>query len=108
MIKLHNIALALEYNSNLILLGQFCKRGIIYYNNPIIIILMRKKNVITEVKRKRNFFILNLANLKKNISVISLPNNIRLKNEIKISILSIYVDNFFLTSNLITILGLLK
>lgn len=61
IIKLHNIALAANYNSNLISLGQLRESGITYYNNPMIMTLMRNKKIVVQVKRKQKLFILNFA-----------------------------------------------
>ena len=46
LIKLHNVALALTCNSNLILLGQLRESGITYHDSPTAMTLMRKSEVI--------------------------------------------------------------
>ncbi len=60
-IKLYNVALAPNYNSNLILLGQLQKSGIIYYDSPNAMMLMRKGRIIAQARRDQNLFILDLA-----------------------------------------------
>lgn len=71
MIKLHNITLAPEYDSNLISLGQLCKSGMTYHDNPTTMILMKDKNIIAEAKKKQNLFTLDLADLGKAMAIIS-------------------------------------
>lgn len=50
-IKLLDIALVSEYNSNLISLEQLQKMGITFYDNPSYIILIKHGVVIVQVKR---------------------------------------------------------
>lgn len=59
--KLHNITLTPEYNSNLILLDQPQESGIICYNNPKTMTLLRSNRTITHIKGNHNLFTLNLA-----------------------------------------------
>lgn len=60
-IKLHNIALTLRYNSNLILLGQIQESDITYHNNTSIMTLLRSSKVIIHTRRSHNLFTLNLT-----------------------------------------------
>lgn len=60
-IKLHNVTLAPRCNSNLIPLKQLHKNRITYHDDPKAIVLIRDKEVITQAKRDRNLFTLNLA-----------------------------------------------
>lgn len=77
IIKLHNIALTLRCNPNLISLGQLYESKIIYHDNPIIMTLIRNGKVIIKAKRKRNLFKLNLIDPQKTITVINPFNNIK-------------------------------
>lgn len=70
-IELHNIVLALGCNFNLILMGQICKSGILYHNNPTIMILMRNRKIIIEAKRERKLFMLNLIHSGKTMVIIN-------------------------------------
>lgn len=61
LIKLYNVALAPDCNSNLISLDQLQENEIIYYDNPTSMILMKSKKIIVHVKRERNFFMLDFV-----------------------------------------------
>lgn len=61
IVKIHNVALAPDCDSNLILLGQLQESGITYHDNSTLMILMRNGKVIAKAKRKWNVFIPNLA-----------------------------------------------
>ncbi len=50
-IKLKNVALAPEYNSNLISLGQLRETRITYHNNPTVMTLMQQGRVIIYAKK---------------------------------------------------------
>lgn len=52
IIELYNVAYALAYDLNFTSLSQLCKNGILFYNDLIMITLMRKRKIITHVKRK--------------------------------------------------------
>lgn len=60
-IKLHNVALAPNCDSNLISLGQLRESGIRYHDNPTAMTLMRNGKIIAHAKRERNLFTLDLA-----------------------------------------------
>lgn len=51
MIELHNIILVLGYDLNFILLKQFRKNKIKYYNNLYVITLIKDKKIITFAKK---------------------------------------------------------
>lgn len=70
-IKLHNVALALTCNSNLISLGQLRESGITYHDNPSIMTRMRSGKVIAHARRSHNWFTLNLAVPGQIMSVIN-------------------------------------
>lgn len=61
IIKIHNIIFTLQYNSNLILLGQLHKNRIIYYDNTNIMILIKNKKAIKYAKKEQNLFPLDFA-----------------------------------------------
>ncbi len=69
-IELHNIALAPEWDSNLILLGQLQETGITYYDNSATMTLMRYGKVIAYAKQTQNLFTLDLAHPGKAIALI--------------------------------------
>lgn len=71
IIKLHNVALALECNLNLISLGQLQENGIIYHNNPNIITLIKSNKTITYAKKSQNLITHDLAIFGQIISDIS-------------------------------------
>lgn len=58
---MYNVALVLEYDSNLISLEQLRESRIIYYDNPEAMTLMKDGKVIIYTKKERNIFTLNLA-----------------------------------------------
>lgn len=64
-IELQNMALALEYDSNLISIGQFRETGITYYDNLIAMILMKNRKVIAYIKKNRNLFTMELVQPEK-------------------------------------------
>lgn len=59
-IKLYNVALAPGCNSNLILFSQLRESRITYHDSPSAMTLIRDGKVITEAKRERNLFMLDL------------------------------------------------
>ena len=55
------MAFILDYDSNLISLGQLQENGIRFHNNPITMTLKRGKNIIAYTKRSHNLFVFNMA-----------------------------------------------
>lgn len=68
-IELHNVVLALGYDSNLISLSQLQETEIIYCDNPTTMTLMQHKKVIVYAKQTWNLFTLNLVYSKRAIAV---------------------------------------
>lgn len=68
-IKLYNITLVPEYNSNFILLGQFQENSIIYHNSLMAITLMRKNKIIIHTKSNQKFFMVDLTLFDQVISI---------------------------------------
>lgn len=61
IVKFHNVALALNCDSNLILLGQLQENRITYHDNPMSMILIKNGKVVTKAKREQNLFILDFT-----------------------------------------------
>lgn len=72
-IKLHNVVLAPECNSNLISLCQLHEARITYHDNPLAMTLIQQRKVITYAKRTRNLFTLNLVHPGKPMTVTLKP-----------------------------------
>lgn len=70
-IKLHNVALAPNCDSNLISLGQLRESGISYHDNPSTMTLMRGGEIIAHAKRDHNLFTLEAAIPGQVMSAIS-------------------------------------
>ena len=51
----------LDYDLNLISLGQLQENGIRFHDNPITMTLTRGKNVIAYTKRSHNLFVFDMA-----------------------------------------------
>lgn len=64
-IKLKNMALVTEYESNLILLKQLQDNKIIYYSKNTQMLLTQDSLLIAQAKRDWNLFILDFTTLKK-------------------------------------------
>lgn len=58
IIKLHNVALTPNCNSNLISLEQLQENCILYYDNPSVMTLIRGGKIIVHAKRDYNLFTL--------------------------------------------------
>lgn len=70
-IELHNVALVVRCDSNLILLGKFYESGNTYHDNLKAVILIGNGEVIVWAKRDQNLFILDFTQLGKAMIVIS-------------------------------------
>lgn len=70
-IELQNVALAPDYDLNLISLGQLWESGITYHNNPSIMTLMRNGEIIALARREKNLFVLDLAHSGRAMAIIS-------------------------------------
>lgn len=70
-IKLQNVALAPDCDSNLISLGQLQESGITYRDDPTAMTLMRSREIIALARRERNLFILDLARPGRAMATIS-------------------------------------
>lgn len=68
-IKLHNVILPPNYNSNLISLGKLRKSRITYQDRPKAIKLMRKGKIIAYTKKEQNLFILDLAEPRETMAI---------------------------------------
>lgn len=60
-IKLQNVALAPEYDSNLITLGQLRETRITFHANSTAMILIKNRKIIAQTKKDRNLFIFELT-----------------------------------------------
>lgn len=70
-IELQNVALALDYDSNLISLEQLQENRITYHNDPSAITLMRNGEIIALARRERNLFMLDLIRPGRAMATIS-------------------------------------
>lgn len=68
IVELYNLALALNCDSNLILLGQLKESGITYHDDPKSMTFMRISKVIAKAKREQNLFTLDLTTLNQAMS----------------------------------------
>lgn len=71
-IKLKEIAYTLEYDANLIFLGQLHDNKITYVNNVDAMTLMQGGYFIAHTKQNQNFFILDLVMPNKVIQAIAI------------------------------------
>lgn len=70
LLKLRNVTYTLDYNSNLIFLGQHYDSNIIYVDISKTITLIQSDQLITYLKCDQNLFILDLITSNKAIQII--------------------------------------